>query len=151
MSKKEMYAVECEIEVAFARLIGPLAIMNELETYKNIHEELLDLFHVIVKWGTRFQIEKNLDFITPNEIIEIYNRMDKIKEDYLYEVREVSPKLKQLRHEIGMLRGRYHDMEGKLHILEKRMKSACFGGRKRSSSESSNKNSFRVDNYHHIL
>ena len=41
MSKKEMYAVECEIEVAFARLIGPLAIMNELETYKNIHEELL--------------------------------------------------------------------------------------------------------------
>ena len=54
MSKKEMYAVECEIEVAFARLIGPLAIMNELETYKNIHEELLDLFHVIVKWGTRF-------------------------------------------------------------------------------------------------
>ena len=85
MSKKEMYAVECEIEVAFARLIGPLAIMNELETYKNIHEELLDLFHVIVKWGTRFQIEKNLDFITPNEIIEIYNRMDKIKEDYLYD------------------------------------------------------------------
>lgn len=80
-----MYAVECEIEVAFARLIGPLAIMNELETYKNIHEELLDLFHVIVKWGTRFQIEKNLDFITPNEIIEIYNRMDKIKEDYLYD------------------------------------------------------------------
>ena len=37
MSKKEMYAVESEIEVAFARLIGPLAIMNELETYKNIH------------------------------------------------------------------------------------------------------------------
>ena len=32
MSKKEMYAVESEIEVAFARLIGPLAIMNELET-----------------------------------------------------------------------------------------------------------------------
>ena len=30
MSKKEMYAVECEIEVAFVRLIGPLAIMNEL-------------------------------------------------------------------------------------------------------------------------
>ena len=36
MSKKEMYAVECEIEVAFARLIGPLAIMNELETFRFI-------------------------------------------------------------------------------------------------------------------
>ena len=45
--------------------------MNELETYKNIHDELLDLFHVIVKWGTRFQVERNLDFIIPDEIIEI--------------------------------------------------------------------------------
>ena len=47
MSKKEMYAVECEIEVAFARLIGPLAIMNELETYKNIHEE--DIWNYLVE------------------------------------------------------------------------------------------------------
>lgn len=47
MSKKEMYAVKCEIEVA--RLIGPLAIMNELETYKIIHDELLNLFHVTIK------------------------------------------------------------------------------------------------------
>lgn len=115
MSKKEMYAVECEIEVAFARLIGPLAIMNELETYKNIHEELLDLFHVIVKWGTRFQIEKNLDFITPNEIIEIYNRMDKIKEDYLYDNtpgNELSDEIVIRMYEIMQLRKKLIEMKG---------------------------------------
>ncbi len=114
MSKKEMYAVECEIEVAFARLIGPLAIMNELETYKNIHEELLDLFHVIVKWGTRFQIEKNLDFITPNEIIEIYNRMDKIKEDYLYDNtpgNELSDEIVIWMYEIMKLRKKLIEMK----------------------------------------
>lgn len=116
MSKKEMYAVECEIEVAFARLIGPLAIMNELETYKNIHEELLDLFHVIVKWGTRFQIEKNLDFIIPNEIIEIYNRMDKIKEDYLYNNtpgNELSDEIVIWMYEIMKLRKKLIEMKGK--------------------------------------
>lgn len=115
MSKKEMYAVECEIEVAFARLIGPLAIMNELETYKNIHEELLDLFHVIVKWGTRFQIEKNLDFIIPNEIIEIYNRMDKIKEDYLYDNtpgNELSDEIVIWMYEIMQLRKKLIEMKG---------------------------------------
>ena len=115
MSKKEMYAVECEIEVAFARLIGPLAIMNELETYKNVHEELLDLFHVIVKWGTRFQIEKNLDFITPNEIIEIYNRMDKIKEDYLYDNtpgNELSDEIVIWMYEIMKLRKKLIEMKG---------------------------------------
>lgn len=116
MSKKEMYAVECEIEVDFARLIGPLAIMNELETYKNIHEELLDLFHVIVKWGTRFQTEKNLDFITPNEIIEIYNRMDKIKEDYLYDNtpgNELSDEIVIWMYEIMKLRKKLIEMKEK--------------------------------------
>lgn len=116
MSKKEIYAVECEIEVAFARLIGPLAIMNELETYKNIHEELLDLFHVIVKWGTRFQIEKNLDFIIPNEIIEIYNRMDKIKEDYLYDNtpgNELSDEIVIWMYEIMKLRKKLIEMKEK--------------------------------------
>jgi len=116
MSKKEIYAVECETEVAFARLIGPLAIMNELETYKNIHEELLDLFHIIVKWGTRFQIEKNLDFITPNEIIEIYNRMDKIKEDYLYDNtpgNELSDEIVIWMYEIMQLRKNLIEMKEK--------------------------------------
>ena len=82
------------------------------------------------------QIQKKIDEDTEKvgTLIKEKERLMKnshpTKEDYLYEVREVSPKLKQLRHEIGMLRGRYHDMEGKLHKLEKRMKSACFGGRK---------------------
>ena len=31
MSEKEIYSIECELEIAFARLIGPLAIMIELK------------------------------------------------------------------------------------------------------------------------
>lgn len=67
MTKKELYKVECEIEVAFTRLIGTLAIMQELELYKDICDELSNLFKTIVSWGAKFQIERNLNFITKEE------------------------------------------------------------------------------------
>ena len=54
INEKEIYSIECEIEIAFVRLIGPLAIMIELEAYKNIRSELLDLFKIVVKWGAEF-------------------------------------------------------------------------------------------------
>lgn len=85
MSEKEVYSIECEMEIAFARLIGPLAVMTELDAYKNICSELLDLFSIVVRWGAKFQTERNLDFIKSDELINVYNRMDKIKEDYLYD------------------------------------------------------------------
>ena len=85
MDENEIYSIECEIEIAFARLIGPLAIMIELKAYKDIHSELLDLFKIVVKWGAEFQIKRNLDFVKSDELLNIYNRMDKIKEAYLYD------------------------------------------------------------------
>ena len=73
------------MEIAFARLIGPLAVMTELDAYKNICSELLDLFSIVVRWGAKFQTERNLDFIKSDELINVYNRMEKIKDDYLYD------------------------------------------------------------------
>ena len=84
MTKKELYKVECEIEVAFTRLIGTLAIMQELELYKDIRGELSNLFKTIVSWGAKFQIERNLNFITKEELINIHNRIDKIESHYVY-------------------------------------------------------------------
>ena len=75
MTKKELYKVECEIEVAFTRLIGTLAIMQELKLYKDIRGELSNLFKIIVSWGAKFQIERNLNFITKEELINIHNKI----------------------------------------------------------------------------
>ena len=97
MSEKEIYSIECELEIAFARLIGPLAIMTELKVYKDIRSELLDLFKIVVKWGAEFQIKRNLDFIKSDELLNVYNRMDKIKEDYLYEIMKLRKKLIEMR------------------------------------------------------
>lgn len=84
MTEKELYKVECEIEVAFTRLIGTIAIMQELELYKDICDELSNLFKTIVSWGAKFQIEKNLNFITKEELINIHNKIDKIESHYVY-------------------------------------------------------------------
>lgn len=72
------------IEVAFARLIGPLCIMSKIESFKKIKEELDELVAIISKWGAKFQYEKDLNFIDRDELLNVYNRMDKIKENYLY-------------------------------------------------------------------
>ena len=55
MSEKEIYSIECELDTVFARLIGPLAIMIELEAYKDIRNELLDLFKIVVRWEQNFK------------------------------------------------------------------------------------------------
>ncbi len=117
MSEKEIYSIECELEIAFARLIGPLAIMIELKVYKDIRSELLDLFKIVVKWGAEFQIKRNLDFIKSDELLNVYNRMDKIKEDYLYDgsigsESELSDEIVIWMYEIMKLRKKLIEMRG---------------------------------------
>ena len=117
MSEKKIYSIECEMEIAFARLIGSLAIMIELETYKDIRSELLDLFKIVVKWGAEFQIKRNLDFVKSDELLNVYNKMDKIKEDYLYDgsigsESELSDEIVIWMYEIMKLRKKLIEMKG---------------------------------------
>ncbi len=74
-----------QIDIAFARLIGPLAIMNELKSYENSHKEIQNLLDIIIKWGAKFQSTQNLLFITKDEILNTYNRLDALKEKYLFD------------------------------------------------------------------
>ena len=49
--------------------------MQELELYKDIRGKLSNLFKTIVSWGAKFQIERNLNFITKEELINIHNKI----------------------------------------------------------------------------
>lgn len=73
------------INIAFARLIGPLAIMNEMESYQSSHEEIYDLLNIIIKWGARFQNSQNLSFINSTELLDVYNRLDLLKDKFLFD------------------------------------------------------------------
>lgn len=48
--------IEWKIEVAFSRLIGPLAIMAELKSYKISHKEIRILIHIIARWEQDFKM-----------------------------------------------------------------------------------------------
>lgn len=75
--------IEWEIEVAFSRLIGPLAIMAELKSYKISYKEIHTLIHIIAGLGARFQNDRNLFFIEPDELLDVYYRLDALKDKHL--------------------------------------------------------------------
>lgn len=75
-----------QIDIAFSRLIGPLAIMSELKSYESSHEEIHNLLNIITKWGAKFQSVQNLSFINSNELLNVYNRLDILKDKFLFDV-----------------------------------------------------------------
>lgn len=74
-----------KIDIAFFRLIGPLAIMNELKSYESSHEEIHILLDIVTKWGAKFQSVQNLSFINSDEILNVYNRLDALKDKFLFD------------------------------------------------------------------
>lgn len=74
-----------EIDIAFARLIGPLAIMNELKSYESSHDEIHDLLNIVIKWGAKFQSVQNLAFIDSDLLLSVYNRLDALKDKFLFD------------------------------------------------------------------
>ena len=74
-----------KIDIAFFRLIGPLVIMNELKSYESSHEEIHALLNIVTKWGAKFQSVQNLSFINSAEILDVYNRLDELKDKFLFD------------------------------------------------------------------
>ena len=74
-----------EIEIAFARLIGPLATMRNLESFKEEHEEINNLFNIVSNWSAKFQLEQTLSFISREDLLDIYYRLDALKDRFLFD------------------------------------------------------------------
>ena len=75
-----------EIEIAFARLIGPLATMSVLDCFKEDCTEIKNLLDIISKWSAEFQLKKTLSFISRENLLAIYDRIETLKEKYLYDI-----------------------------------------------------------------
>ena len=84
-SFNELYTLQSNIEVTFSRIIGPLSIMSVLDSFKTSHDEIKDLLITIVTWGASFIMKKNLDFIDSDLLLSVYERLDKLKEKFLFD------------------------------------------------------------------
>ena len=83
--KKERAKLIGEIEIAFSRLIGPLATMGSLESYKEAHEEINNLFNIVTKWSADFQLKQTLSFISRDNLLDVYYRLDALKDKFLFD------------------------------------------------------------------
>lgn len=75
-----------EIDVAFARLIGPLATMEALDIFKEDHKEIKSLLDIVVNWSAEFQSKRTLSFVSREKLLNIYERIEKIKDKYVYDI-----------------------------------------------------------------
>lgn len=78
------YKLKCDIEIAFARLIGPLSIMSVSNSYKEDFQEIKKILDIVINWGAVFQEENSLSFITSEKLLDIYYKLDSLKDKYLY-------------------------------------------------------------------
>lgn len=62
--------------------------MSALDSYKAKHDEIKKILDIIIKWGAKFEIEQNLDFIESDELLNVYERINNLNIEFLY-----SPKL----------------------------------------------------------
>lgn len=59
--------------------------MHELNSYKSFKEEIKSLLDTIIKWGAKFQDTQNLSFISKEEMLDVYYRMDALKDKFLFD------------------------------------------------------------------
>lgn len=74
-----------EVEIAFARLIGPLATVTVLESYKEGHKEYKELLSIILKWSANYMVTKKLSLIHHEELLDVYNKLDNLKGKWLFD------------------------------------------------------------------
>ena len=49
---------------------------------KKCHNEIKEILDTIIRWGAKFQLSQSLSFISREELLDVYNKLDKIKEEF---------------------------------------------------------------------
>lgn len=73
-----------DIEIAFSRLIGPLATVTKLPSYKEGHERYKKLLDIVVKWSADFTVTKDLSRINHVDLLNVYEEMEDLKTEFLF-------------------------------------------------------------------
>ena len=59
--------------------------MTKHDSYVPDGEVLNNLLKVVLKWQKNFQVQRKLAFISREELLEVYNQFEDLKEKYLYD------------------------------------------------------------------
>ena len=59
--------------------------MNVMNSFKDKHKDINQLLETIVKWAAEFQTNRDISFITNDEILKVYEGCDELKDKYLFD------------------------------------------------------------------
>lgn len=82
--KKKFKDIGKEIADTFFKIKNVIKEMCSYQSYNEAYEELNDLLTVFTLWEKNFKKTGTLDFITPKELLDIYYKIEDIKDRYLY-------------------------------------------------------------------
>ncbi len=85
MEEHDVLQLATQIEIAFHNLIDTLVAMTKHDCYVPDGEVLNNLLKVVLKWHKNFQVQRKLSFISREELLEVYNQFEDLKEKYLYD------------------------------------------------------------------
>lgn len=67
----------------FARLIGYLNLIIQLDSYKEDHEDYRKILNFIENCAIKYIKEQNLSFIKNEELIDVYEKADELQTKYI--------------------------------------------------------------------
>lgn len=85
MEQMDNMQLVSQIEISLHNLIDILGIMSKHDSYMPDREILNHLLNVVLKWKKKFQVQRKLSFISREELLEVYNKLEDLKEKYLYD------------------------------------------------------------------
>ncbi len=85
MKQTDNMQLVSQIENAFHNLTDTLVQMSKHDSYISDREILNHLLNVVLKWEKDFQLQHQLAFISREELLEVYNKLESLKEKYLYD------------------------------------------------------------------
>ena len=85
MEQMDNMQLVSQIEISLHNLIDILGIMSKHDSYMPDREILNHLLNVVLKWKQKFQVQRKLSFISREELLEVYNKLEDLKEKYLYD------------------------------------------------------------------
>ncbi|MGE5456512.1 MAG: hypothetical protein ACM3O4_05370 [Ignavibacteriales bacterium] len=71
------------VHETFVKLIGYITYILKFDSYKESYIEYSDILSKISMWAVNYEKSHDLSFINPNELNEIYERVDNLQTKYI--------------------------------------------------------------------
>ena len=59
--------------------------MTRLNSFNDSQNEIQELLGTIINWGADFQKKNSLNFISSEQLLDVYNRLENLKDKFFYD------------------------------------------------------------------